>query len=46
MYKRQEVINPEPEINAVVFRFKDDHQTDGVNKIIHRTLFKLSLIHI
>ncbi|MFB8734021.1 hypothetical protein ACEQPO_08840 [Bacillus sp. SL00103] len=35
-----EAINPEPEINAVVFRFKDDHQTDDVNKIIHRTLFK------
>ncbi|KPN13214.1 2,4-diaminobutyrate decarboxylase [Bacillus australimaris] len=35
-----EVINPEPEINAVVFRFKDDHQADDINKIIHRTLFK------
>ncbi|MEN2447909.1 aspartate aminotransferase family protein, partial [Bacillus sp. JR_15] len=33
-------INPEPEINAVVFRFKDDDQADDVNKIIHRTLFK------
>ncbi|AOC57228.1 MULTISPECIES: pyridoxal phosphate-dependent decarboxylase family protein [Bacillus] len=35
-----EVINPEPEINAIVFRFKDEHRTDDINKIIHRTLFK------
>ncbi|MED1479877.1 pyridoxal phosphate-dependent decarboxylase family protein [Bacillus altitudinis] len=35
-----EVINPDPEINAVVFRFIDDHQAEDINKIIHRTLFQ------
>ncbi|PCK22092.1 aspartate aminotransferase family protein [Bacillus pumilus] len=35
-----EVINPEPEINAVVFRFMDEKRADDINKIIHRTLFQ------
>lgn len=35
-----EVINPEPEINAVVFRFIDDQRADEINKTIHRTLFQ------
>ncbi|MBR3381038.1 MAG: aspartate aminotransferase family protein, partial [Bacillus sp. (in: Bacteria)] len=35
-----EVINPDPEINAVVFRFMDDHQAEDINKVIHRTLFQ------
>ncbi|MFS0655971.1 pyridoxal phosphate-dependent decarboxylase family protein [Bacillus sp. 179-C3.3 HS] len=35
-----EVINPEPEINAVVFRFVDDQHANEINKAIHRTLFQ------
>ncbi|MDM5297468.1 aspartate aminotransferase family protein [Bacillus pumilus] len=35
-----EVINPEPEINAVVFRFMDGENADEINKTIHRTLFQ------
>ncbi|MEC1261585.1 aspartate aminotransferase family protein [Bacillus swezeyi] len=40
---RFELLNPHPELNAVVFRClggKDDAENDGLNKYIHRELFR------